>query len=201
MIRFFVMRWNAIERVLDQHSIARESLQQPRRVVISHHGDFIGRFQSIYCFERRVMHLVAKWIEAAAAINQQQHRKRQTVLTEMRDLLLRSIFVKQKIFFLQTADDACSVLLQHQRVNSDQIDVYLYDFRRRRDRGRLVRTVTINDFGKLLVRVDSSVSCLRSDRRMRREKENCNDERGNCNEKKKCRVSMLHKRSPSRKQC
>src|SRR5205085_2086100 len=119
----------------------------------------------------------------------------------MRDLLLRSIFVKQKIFFLQTADDACSVLLQHQRVNSDQIDVYLYDFRRRRDRGRLVRTVTINDFGKLLVRVDSSVSCLRSDRRMRREKENCNDERGNCNEKKKCRVSMLHKRSPSRKQC
>src|SRR6266576_250654 len=118
MIRFFGVRWNAIERVLNQHSIPRESLKQSRRVVISHHGDFIDRFQSIYCFERRVMNLVTKWIEAASSINQQQHRKRQTVLTEVRDLLLRSIFVKQKIVFLQTADDARGVLLQHPRVNS-----------------------------------------------------------------------------------
>ena len=49
----------------------------------------------------------------------------------MSDLLLRSIFVKQKIFFLQTADDTRGVLLQHQRVNSHQIDVNLYDFSRR----------------------------------------------------------------------
>ena len=71
MISFFVMGWNAIERILNQHSVARESLEQPRRVVISHHRDFVHRFQPVYCFERRVVHLVAKRIETAASINQQ----------------------------------------------------------------------------------------------------------------------------------
>ena len=79
-----------------------------------------------------MVHLFAKRIETTASIDQQQHRKRQAVLTEVRDFLLRSIFVEQEIFFLQTTDDARSVLLQHQRVNRHQIDVDLYDFCRER---------------------------------------------------------------------
>src|SRR5437764_12239994 len=125
MVSFFVMWGNASERVLNQQAISRESLKQPRRVVISHYRDLIDWFQSGDSFHRGVMHLVAKWIETAASINQQQNRKGQAVLTKVRDLLFGSIFVKQKIFLLQPSDDARSILLQNQSVNGHQIDVYL----------------------------------------------------------------------------
>ena len=61
----------------------------------------------------------------------------------MRDLLFRSIFVKQEIFLVQTADNARGVLLQDQRVNCHQIDVYLDDLGRCRDRGRLACVILV----------------------------------------------------------
>lgn len=53
----------------------------------------------------------------------------QTILAEVGDLLFDPIFVKQEIFFVQTADDARSVLLQHQRIDFDEIDIDLDHFR------------------------------------------------------------------------
>ena len=62
-------------------------------------------------------------------IDSQHHRERQLILAEMGDLLFGSIFVKQEVFFVQTADDARSVLLQHQRIDFDEIDIDLDDIR------------------------------------------------------------------------
>jgi hypothetical protein len=59
------------------------------------------------------------------------------ILAEVCDLLFDSIFVKQEIFFVQTADDARTVFLQHQRVDFDEIDIDLDDFRCSRGGGRL----------------------------------------------------------------
>ena len=42
----------------------------------------------------------------------------------------RSIFVNQKIFFLQTAGDSRRVLLQHQRIDFNQITIDLYHFKK-----------------------------------------------------------------------
>jgi len=64
-----------------------------------------------------------------APIDSHQHRERQLILAEVCDLLFDSIFVKQEIFFVQTADDARSVFLQHQRIDFDEIDIDLDDFR------------------------------------------------------------------------
>ena len=93
MVRLFVMRWHLIERVFDQRAVARESLQQPRRVVISHHRDFIRRLQARDRVTGRAMHIAAERIETTAPIDQQEHRERQTVLTKVRDLLFGSVFV------------------------------------------------------------------------------------------------------------
>ena len=49
-------------------------------------------------------------------------------MAEVSDLLFDPIFVKQEIFFVQTPDDARSVLLQHQRIDFDEIDIDLHDF-------------------------------------------------------------------------
>src|SRR5439155_9895451 len=100
---------DAVERVFNQQAVAGESLQQTGRVVISHHGNFVRRLQTLDCFARSAMDLVAKWIQTAAAIDQKQDRQGQTVLTEMGDLLLRAILIKQKIFLLQSANNSCCV--------------------------------------------------------------------------------------------
>ena len=71
------------------------------------------------------VHLVTVWIKTRAAIDDQDHRKRQLVLAKVSDLLLRSIFVNQEIFFLQAPDDARGILLQHQRIDFDQINIHL----------------------------------------------------------------------------
>ncbi len=83
------------------------------------------------------MHFISKRIETTATIDQQKHRQRQSVLTKVRDLLFRAIFEKQEVFFLQTAHHARSFLLQHQRIDGDEIDVNLDDVCPRQ-RGHLV---------------------------------------------------------------
>jgi hypothetical protein len=62
-------------------------------------------------------------------IDSHHHRERQLILAEVGDLLFDSIFVKQEVFFVQTADDARSLLLQHQRIDFDEIDIDLDDIR------------------------------------------------------------------------
>src|SRR5258708_23370487 len=85
-----------------------------------------------------------KGIQTTASVDQKQNRERQTVLTKVRDLLLSSIFAQHEIFFLQSAHHPGGVLLQHQRIDSDKIDVNLDDIvrlvaREHTRRGRVVR--------------------------------------------------------------
>jgi hypothetical protein len=72
MVRFFGMRWNAIQGLLDQYQVLRESLNQPSSVVISHHCDFIDRLQTLEGFTRCAMHRITKRIKAPAAIYEKQ---------------------------------------------------------------------------------------------------------------------------------
>src|ERR1043166_5280733 len=129
MVCFFVMWWNAIQGLLDQYSILSESLKQPRGVVISHHSDFIGQLQTLDGLTRRAMHLFTERIETAASINEKQDRKRQTVLTEMSDLLFCAVFINLKVFLIQAAYDSRGFLFEYQRVDSHQVDVDLNDLR------------------------------------------------------------------------
>src|SRR2546429_9282636 len=125
MVGFFIVHRDPVERVFNQQAVAGESLEQTGRVVISHHGYFIRRLQTFDCFTRSAMDLVAKWIQTAAPINQKQDRQRQTVLTEVSYLLLRAIFIEQKILLLQSANDARRVLLQDERVDGDEVNINL----------------------------------------------------------------------------
>src|SRR5712691_11340525 len=46
----------------------------------------------------------------------------------MRDLLLRPVFQEHEVFFLQPTHHASGILLQHQRIDGDKIDINLEDF-------------------------------------------------------------------------
>jgi hypothetical protein len=121
------------------------------------------------------MYLVSVCVKTGAAIDGQQHGKRQDVLTEVRDLLSRSIFVNQEIFFIQTPDDSRSILLQHQRIDFDQINIhlnYVGALWERRNSARIVFIV-----GRA-IRVDSLVGPLRSDGFSRVKKKGREDDRG-----------------------
>jgi hypothetical protein len=132
-VRSFRLLWNVIERALDQYAIASKRLNQFSGVGEGHHRDLIHRFETIDRFTGGAMCLVAPHIErmrtSRPSIDSDQHRERQLILAEVCDLLFDSIFVKQEISFLQTADDARSVLLQHQRIDFDEIDIDLNDVR------------------------------------------------------------------------
>src|ERR1044072_2468259 len=128
MICFFLVRWNALKRLLDQDSILRESLNQPRGVVISHYGDFISQLQTLDGFTRGPMHLVAKRIETAAPIYEKQDGQRQAVLTEIADRLFGSVFINLKVIPGESTDDSRSLLFEHQRIDGHQINVDLEDF-------------------------------------------------------------------------
>src|ERR1700738_2747431 len=114
------------------------------------------------------MHLGAEWIETAAAIDQQKDGEWQTVLAEVGDLLLRSVFVKNKIFLFQSTHHARGGFLKHQRVDRDQIDINLDDFFSwaRRNYPRIIR---VGLSGR--VRAYPSVPRLRHDLQ-RKEEEN-----------------------------
>ena len=64
----------------------------------------------------------------AGPIDSKHHRERKLILVEVGDLLFDPVFVKQEIFFLQTTGDARRVLLQHQCIDFDEIDIDLHDF-------------------------------------------------------------------------
>ena len=59
--------------------------------MVSHHRDLIYELKTIESFTRGMVHLVTVWIETAAAIDEQQHGERQTVLAKVRDLLFRAV--------------------------------------------------------------------------------------------------------------
>jgi hypothetical protein len=129
----FSLLWNVIERLLDQYSVAGQRLNHLSGVGEGHHCDLIDRFQTIDCFTGGAMCFVAPNIDLIrtyrAPIDSHYHRERQLILAEVGNLLFDSIFVKQEIFFVQTADDARSVLLQHQRIDFDEVHVDRDDFR------------------------------------------------------------------------
>ena len=54
-------------------------------------------------------------------------------------LLLRAVFIKQEILLLQSANDPCSVLLQDERVDGDEVNINLDYFIA--GRGRSIRVV------------------------------------------------------------
>src|SRR6185436_8796962 len=123
----FHMWRNAIEGLFDQYSVGGERLYQLSAGVVSHDRDLIHEFQPIDGFTRRPVHLVTVRIKTAAAIDEQHHRERQTVLAKVRDLLFGSVFVKQEIFQVQTTDNAGGLFLHHQRINLNQVGVDLDD--------------------------------------------------------------------------
>src|SRR5260370_20891045 len=92
---------NAIECLFDQYSVGCERLYQIGSGVVSHHRDLIHEFQTIDSFTRRTVHLVTVRIKTAAAIDEQHHRERQTVLAKVRDLLFRAVFVNEEVFSVQ----------------------------------------------------------------------------------------------------
>src|SRR5437660_7035947 len=68
------------------------------------------------------MHAVAERIHAAAAIYKQNYRERQGVLAEMSDRLLHAVFGKRERFLVHVAGDAPGLLLQHLRVEHDEVN-------------------------------------------------------------------------------
>src|SRR5262245_25081077 len=104
MVGALVMWRHVIDRALEEDAIVRESLSQLRRVVIRHHRDFISRFELRQCILRGPSDFLAKRIQTTTTIDQQKHRQRKRVLTEMRDRLPAAIFGQKKVLLFQTTD-------------------------------------------------------------------------------------------------
>src|SRR5512133_1804940 len=65
----------------------------------------------------------AERIKTTSTIDEQQHRKRQAILTKMRNRLLDAVLRKREIIFCQIADYPRGLFVEHQRINGHQIDV------------------------------------------------------------------------------
>src|SRR3979409_2328513 len=123
----------------------------------------------------------------------------------MSDLLLRAVFEEHEIFFLQPTHYACGILLQHQRIDGDEIDINLDDIRRRERRHPVcitwIRAYFVRVLGICLstsaVRAYSSLARLARDPQ-REEEESERKQNGQRNQKQKryVRGSCFHKLSP-----
>src|SRR6185436_11625754 len=82
----FVLLGNSLQGALDLLAVASEFLNEFYIVLVGHHRHFVRLLQTSERFIRSAMHFCAIRINTAAAIDQQHHRKRQAILTEMCDL-------------------------------------------------------------------------------------------------------------------
>src|SRR5499426_4298345 len=88
-----------------------------------YHRHLVVLFQPLQRQQGARLDLLENGADAAAQIHQQDHRKRESVLAEMRDLLSDAVFVQFEIGGFQPVDDPSGFPVERLRVDYDQIGV------------------------------------------------------------------------------